>query len=60
MTHDDDLHCPVPCSRCGRIIELDESNFYTRFCECDWFGGCDHGICDTCRDELDEEVVDDA
>lgn len=53
----DDCECfdmPVPCSQCGKIIELNDSNFWTPACDCSRFSSCSHGLCDDCNDEWTE------
>ena len=52
-----EMEAPVACSRCGKCIELEESNFDTQFCNCrnEHRGGCSHGICDECLREITEE-----
>lgn len=49
------MHFPTPCSRCNEIVELDEMNFRTPFCECRP-DQCSHGVCDECKRELEEEA----
>lgn len=46
---DGEWDMPVPCSDCGKTIELNSANFFVReFCDCNRSNGCTHGICDEC------------
>lgn len=48
------MKCPVTCDRCGELLELDESNFnVSGWCACTL--GCNHGICDDCKEVVYEE-----
>lgn len=46
------MDCPVPCTRCGDLIELARALFYTKYCGCPLAGGCEHGICHNCLEEV--------
>lgn len=44
---------PVSCFHCWKIIELSDTNFYVPgYCLCAI--SCTHGLCDECKDELEE------
>ena len=51
------MKCPTPCYWCDELHELDKLHFYSHACNCQTSGGCRHGICDECNDELNEEVA---
>lgn len=50
----DHLECPVPCTSCGKWIDLHDANFGTYFCGC--HGSCSHGVCNDCNDSWAEEA----
>ena len=44
------LEEPIPCFRCGCIIELADAAFFTATCYCDCFSDrCSHGVCKGCE-----------
>lgn len=48
-----EMEAPVTCAECGEWIELDDANF---FIGCGCRTGCKHGICDSCKDEIESEL----
>jgi hypothetical protein len=55
MSAFDDMEMPVFCTRCGKCIELNDSNFRVPGnCECR--NGCTHGICNECKEECEERM----
>lgn len=51
----DGYECPVACTRCGKIEDLDDMNFRVEgYCECR--SGCSHGVCDECAEAIEIEL----
>lgn len=46
---------PVQCSNCGDWHELNDSYFWTGYCECPSYKSCSHGVCKKCYKVREDE-----
>lgn len=53
-----EIECPVPCDRCGELVDLDRCHRHTPFCGCMKLKWCSHGICDDCLALVEIEEAD--